>query len=52
MERDETIKKGKRYENKDFHLVIGGGLDWVKWLKNGLGQGFIYHAVITALYLF
>ena len=23
------------YEYKDFHLAIGGGLCWVKWLKKG-----------------
>ena len=22
--------------SKDFHLAIGGGLGWIKWLKNGL----------------
>ena len=24
----------------------------MKWLKNGAGKGFIFHAVILALYLF
>ena len=51
-ERNESLKNGKRYGNKDFHLAIGGGLGWVKWLKNGLRQGFIFHAIIAALYPF
>ena len=49
MERDETFKNGERCEDKDFHLAIGGGLGWVKWLKNGVGQGFISHSLIPAL---
>ena len=49
MERDETFKNGERCEDKDFHLAIGGGLGWVKWLKNGVGQGFISHSIIPAL---
>ena len=31
-------------------MAIGGGLGWVKWLKNGLDQGFVSHAIISALY--
>ena len=31
-------------------MAIGGGLGWVKWLKNGLDQGFASHAIISALY--
>ena len=52
MERDETFKNGKRYEDWDFHLALEGGLGWVKSLKNGVGQGFISHAIIPALYTF
>ena len=37
---------------KDFNLVIGGGLSWVKWLKNGVEKGFISHAIIPSLYQF
>ena len=31
--------------SKDFHLAPGGGLGWVKWLKNRAEKGFIFHAV-------
>ena len=34
---------------KDFHLATGGGLGWVKCLKNELGKGFIFHTIIPAL---
>ena len=34
---------------KDFNLTIGGGLGWS---KNGVGNGFVFHAIIPALYLF
>lgn len=27
-----------RQEGKDFHLGIGGGLFWMKWLKNSEGK--------------
>ena len=37
---------------KDFNLAIGGGLDWMKWLKNGAGKGFAFHVVVPALYPF
>ena len=30
---------------KDFHLAIGGGHSWVKWLKSGVGTDFIFHVV-------
>ena len=26
--------------SKDFHLAIGGGLGWMKWLKNGTEKGY------------
>ena len=29
----------------NFILTIGGGLGWVKWLKNGVAKGFIFDAV-------
>ena len=35
--------------SKDFLLAIGGGLGWMKWLKNGAEKGFIFHAIIPAL---
>ena len=35
---------------KDFNLAIGGGLGWIEWLKNGTGNGFIYHVIIPELY--
>ena len=38
--------------SKDFNLAVGGGLGWMKWLENGAGKGFIFHAIILALYLF
>ena len=31
---------------KSFNLAIVGGLGWVKWLKNGAGKMFIFHAII------
>ena len=36
--------------SKFFHLAIGAGLGWMKWLKSGEGKGLIFHAVISALY--
>ena len=36
---------------KDFHLAIRGGLDWMKWLKNGAEKDFIFHAIFPALYI-
>ena len=39
-------------EDKYFNLAIGGGLGWMKWLKNGAGKGFIFHVIIPALYPF
>ena len=30
-------------------MAIGGGLGWMKWLKNGAEKGFIFHAIIPAL---
>ena len=41
-----------RYEDKDFHLAIGRGLGWVKWLKNAVGQGFVFRIIIFAQYPF
>ena len=38
--------------SKDFNLAIGGGLGWIKWLKNGAEKGFIFHAIFPALYPF
>ena len=38
--------------SKDVHLEIGGGIGWMKWLKNAAEKGFIFHAVIPALYPF
>ena len=37
---------------KGFNLAIEGGLGWIKWLKNGARKGFIFHAIIPALYRF
>ena len=45
----ETFKNGKSREDKDFHLAIGGGLGWVKRLKNEVEKGFISHAIIPAM---
>ena len=38
--------------SKTFHLSIGGGLGWIKWLKNGAEKGLIIHAIFPALYPF
>ena len=46
------LSKIGRYEDKDFHLAIGRGLGWVKWLKNGVGQGFVFRKIILAQYPF
>ena len=51
-ERNKTFKNGKRYDDKDSHLAIGGGQSWVKWLKTGVGLGFVSHAVSPALHPF
>ena len=37
---------------KDYQLAIRGRLGWMKWFKNGAEKGFIFHAIIPALYLF
>ena len=34
------------------HEKIGGGLGWMKWLKNGARKAFIFHAVVPTLYPF
>ena len=31
------------------NLAIKGGLDWMKWLKNGAEKDFIFHAIFLAL---
>ena len=36
-------------KNKYKDLPTGKGLCWLKQLKNGLGQGFTFHAIISAL---
>ena len=28
--------------SKDFHLAIGGGIGWMKWLKNGGQRKVLY----------
>ena len=35
---------------KDFQLAIGQRLDWAKWIKNRVEKGFVFHAIIPALY--
>ena len=30
---------------KDSHLAIGKEICWIKRFKNGVGQGFIFHAI-------
>ena len=30
------------------HSAIGGGLGWMKWLKNAAEKGFIFHATFPA----
>ena len=35
---------------KDFSLATGGGLGWMKWLNHRAGKGFIFHAIIPALF--
>ena len=37
---------------KDANLAIGGGLGWMKLLKNEAGKSFIFHANIPALFHF
>ena len=43
-QRDGTIFGGALDLSRD-RLKIGGGLGWMKWLKNGVGKSFIFHAV-------
>ena len=38
--------------SKDYQSAIRGRLGWMKWLKNGAEKGFIFQAIIPALYLF
>ena len=33
-----------------FNFAIGDGMKYMKWLKNGTGNVFIFHAVFPALY--
>ena len=35
-----------------FNLAIQGGLGWMEWLKDEATKGFIFHAIISALYPF
>ena len=46
LQGELPLKKPCKY----FNMVIGGGLVWIKWLKNGVGKGFIFHAIIPVLY--
>ena len=34
--KGEGLRKWEKKIDKDFHLAIGGGLSWVKWLKYSL----------------
>ena len=36
-------------DNMAINLATGGGVDWTKWLKNGAGKVFIFHAIISTL---
>ena len=40
------------YASKDFHLAIGGRMGCMNWLKYGAEKGFIFHAIMPALYPF
>ena len=44
----KLFKLGKKCQDKDFNLAYGE----VKWLKHGVGQGFIFNAIIPAHYIF
>ena len=46
-QRDGTIFMGNRHMY--FDLAIGGGLCWIKWLKNKAGKGIIFHAIVPVL---
>ena len=51
--RNENFLNKESYDDEDFHLGIGEKLCWVKWLRgNGLGQGFIFQAIIPGRYTF
>ena len=43
----ELFKMGK-----NVRATISFGMWWVKWLKSRVGQGFIFHVIITAHYTF
>ena len=49
IQRDETFKNGKEYEDKDFHLAIEEEVRLGKMTKKVAWQGFIFHAIIPAL---
>ena len=44
--------KWEKCKDKDLNVAVGKGLCYVKWLKNEIGQGFIFHAIISAHYTF
>ena len=44
----KLFKMGKKCKDKGFNLGYGRG----KWLKNGVGQGFIFQAIISLHYTF
>ena len=37
---------------KYFNFTIGGGMKYVKLLKNGAGKDFIFHAIIPTYILY
>ena len=53
-QRDGTIFYGGSWllktPYKYFSFAIGGGMKYMKWLKNGAKKGFIFHAIVPALY--
>ena len=44
----KLLKMGKY--KKDYHLVTGGGLGCVNWLKNWIVRGFVFHTIIPPPY--
>ena len=52
-----TVKKmggrnGEKMNGKNVRIKIQFNIWWVEWLKNKIGQGVIFHAIIPARYTF
>ena len=50
--KSHICRNRRKYEDKDFHVGIGKGLCWVKWLKNwGRARFYLLRNCSFLLYL-